>query len=90
MRVFPSYNHEIGFAALSLDGKGVLSYGRCSLVLKSIAIARRATVFWENTVEFCNRVWFLSRKCNCTYAVSHDCREPAKTPQAATPWIQRL
>ncbi len=56
VRVFPSYHQEIGFAALSLDGKGVLSYGRCSLVLKSIAIARRATVFWENTVEFCNRV----------------------------------
>jgi hypothetical protein len=56
VRVFPSYNEEIRFAALSLDGKGVLSYGRCSLVLKSIAIARRATVFWENAVDFCNRV----------------------------------
>jgi hypothetical protein len=56
VRVFPSYNEAIGFAALSLDGKGVLSYGRCSLVLKSIAIERRATVFWENAVEFCNRV----------------------------------
>jgi hypothetical protein len=56
VRMFPSYNQEIRFAALSLDGKGVLSYGRCSLVLKSIAIARRATVFWENAVDFCNRV----------------------------------
>jgi len=56
VRVFPSYNHEIRFAALSLDGMGVLFYGRCSLVLKSIAIQRRATVFWENAVDFCNRV----------------------------------
>jgi hypothetical protein len=56
VRVYPSYNEEIRFAALSLDGKGASSYGGCSLVLKSIAIARRATVFWENAVDFCNRV----------------------------------
>jgi hypothetical protein len=54
--MFPSYHEEIGFAALSLDGKGVGSYGACSLVLKSIAIERRTTVFWENAVDFCNRV----------------------------------
>jgi len=56
VRVFPSYHGNIRFAALSLDGKGVRSYGACSLVLRSIAIARRTTVFWENAVEFCNRV----------------------------------
>jgi len=56
VRMFPSYNEDIRFAALSLDGKGALAYGDCSLVLKSIAIERRASVFWENAVEFCNRV----------------------------------
>jgi hypothetical protein len=56
VRVFPSYHEEIRFAALSLDGRGVRSYGACSLVLKSIAIERRTTVFWENAVDFCNRV----------------------------------
>src|ERR1017187_8687472 len=56
VRVFPSYHEEIGFADLSLDGKGVGSYGACSLVLKSIAIERRTTVFWENAMDFCSRV----------------------------------
>ena len=55
-RVFPFYQKDIRFAALSLDGRGVPSYGQCSLVLTSIAIAARTTVFWENTVDFCNRV----------------------------------
>ena len=55
-RMFPSYHEEIQFAALSLDGKGVLSFGRCCLVLKSLAVARRTSVFWENAVDFCNRV----------------------------------
>lgn len=55
-RVFPFYQREIRFAALSLDGRGVPSYGHCSLVLKSVAIAARTSLFWENTVDFCNRV----------------------------------
>ncbi len=54
--MFPSYHEEIQFGALSLDGKGVLSYGACCLVIKSVAIARRTSVFWENAVDFCNRV----------------------------------
>ena len=56
VRMFPSYHENIHFAALSLNGKGVLAYGACCLILKSAAIARRASVFWENSVEFCNRV----------------------------------
>ena len=54
--MFPHYQQEIRFAALSLNGKGAPSYGECSLVLKSMAIAARTSVFWENTVDFCNRV----------------------------------
>ena len=55
-RVFPFYQKEIRFAALSLNGRGVPSFGDCSFVLKSVAIASRTSVFWENTVDFCNRV----------------------------------
>ena len=54
-RMFPNYHKDVCFAGLSLDGRGVVSYGACSLVLKSNVIAHRATVFWENTVDFCNR-----------------------------------
>ena len=54
-RVFPSYHKDITFGALSLDGRGVASYGACSLVLKSVVIAHRATIFEENTVDFCDR-----------------------------------
>jgi len=55
-RMFPWYHEDIRFGALSLDGKGVLSYGACCLILKSVAIAHRTSVFWENAVDFCNRV----------------------------------
>ena len=55
-RVFLNYPRQISFGALSLDGRGVTSYGACSLVLKPAMIAHRATVFEENTVEFCDRV----------------------------------
>ncbi len=55
-RVFPRYYKDIRFGALSLDGKGVPTYGACSMVLKSSAISLRTTVFWENTVDFCNRI----------------------------------
>ena len=55
-RMFPYFQREIRFGALSLDGRGASSYGACSLVLKSIAISQRSTVFWENSVYFCNRV----------------------------------
>jgi hypothetical protein len=57
VRVFPSYHEHIRFGALSLDGKGLIHlFGACSLVLKSIAVRERTSVFWENTVDFCNRV----------------------------------
>jgi hypothetical protein len=51
--LFPHYHHEIRFAALSLDGTGVSEYGSCSMVLKTQMISERATVFEENSLEFC-------------------------------------
>ncbi len=51
--LFPSYQHEFRFAALSMNGVGVRSYGGCSLVLADAAIRHRATVFEKNSLEFC-------------------------------------
>ena len=51
--LFPHYKDKIRFAALSSDGIGVTDYGSCSLVLKTLAISDRATVFEENSLEFC-------------------------------------
>jgi hypothetical protein len=51
--LFPFYKNEIRFAALSLDGIGVTSYGICSMVLRDIAISDRTTVFEQNSLDFC-------------------------------------
>lgn len=51
--LFPHYHHEIRFAALSLDCRGVRRYGACALTLTDLAIRERATVFEKNSVEFC-------------------------------------
>lgn len=51
--LFPHYKDEIRFAALSLDGIGVTEYGSCSMVLKHLAISERATVFEQNSLDFC-------------------------------------
>jgi hypothetical protein len=51
--LFPHYRDQIRFAALSLDGIGVTDYGSCSMALKHLAISDRATVFEENSLEFC-------------------------------------
>ena len=51
--LFPHYKDAIRFAALSLNGKGVTHYGRCSVVLTDASVRRRATVFEKNSVDFC-------------------------------------
>ncbi len=50
--LFPNYFRDIQFAALTLDGFGPRYYGECSIVLKDIAVAGRATVFEENSFDF--------------------------------------
>lgn len=50
--LFGSYAAEIRYAALSLDGKGLSSYGRFTLVLKDIAVKARATLLEENSYKF--------------------------------------
>lgn len=50
--LFPLYFRRIQFAALTLDGIGVQSYGECSLVLKEALIADRTSVFEDNSAVF--------------------------------------
>lgn len=50
--LFPLYEERIRFAALTLDGLGAQSYGECSLVLREEMIARRTTLFEDNSAVF--------------------------------------
>ncbi|MFN2452946.1 MAG: hypothetical protein ABR577_01865 [Pyrinomonadaceae bacterium] len=50
--LFPGYEKEIRFAALSLDGIGLSNYGECSIILRDELIAHRASVFEENSTVF--------------------------------------
>jgi len=53
--MFPGYQREIRFAALTLDGVGLSNYGKCSIILRTDMIAHRASVFEENCVLFMDR-----------------------------------
>lgn len=50
--VFGSWGTEIVFAALSLDGRGLGTYGVISLELREIAISDRASVLEENSWKY--------------------------------------
>ena len=49
----PHYYQELSFAALTLDGRGMFYYGPYSVILKSLAIEDRASVFDSNPFVFC-------------------------------------
>jgi hypothetical protein len=53
--MFGSYANKIRYAALSLDGKGLSSYGPFTLVLKDVAVRTRATLLEENSYKFYDR-----------------------------------
>lgn len=53
--LFPYYYKEIHFGALSIDRRGVPSYGGYCMALKNISIKDRATVFEENSILFVKR-----------------------------------
>jgi hypothetical protein len=59
--LFTNYEDKIHFAALSLDGVGVRSYGECSLVLREPMIAHRTSVFEENSAAFLGKRQRLQR-----------------------------
>jgi hypothetical protein len=49
---FGSDGSKIRYAALSLDGSGLKSYGGYSIRLRDVAVAHRATLLEENTYAF--------------------------------------
>lgn len=53
--LFPGYAGEIIYAALSLDGSGLKSYGGFALQLREVAIEDRATLLEENSFGFVER-----------------------------------
>jgi len=53
--LFPHYKEHIRFAALSLDGVGLSTFGSCSIELRDEMIGHRASVFDENSVLFIKR-----------------------------------
>jgi hypothetical protein len=53
--LFPNFYKEILFAALTLDGQWLESFGDHAMILKEQMIQRRATVFEENPYEFSKR-----------------------------------
>lgn len=53
--LFPLYHEEMSFAALSLDKSGLKRYGPFTIILKEEVIQHRATVFEENSWDFCQR-----------------------------------
>jgi hypothetical protein len=50
--LFPGYKEDIRFAALTLDDRGLASYGGCFFTLRASLIAHRTSVFEENNVLF--------------------------------------
>lgn len=50
--LFPGYEKEIGFAALSLDGRGLWAFGDCSIQLRESMISNRSSVFVGNSATF--------------------------------------
>jgi len=48
--LFPGYKEQIRFGALSLNERGLSTYGECTLVIRDDMIAHRASVFEENSV----------------------------------------
>jgi hypothetical protein len=66
--LFPLFGKQIRFAALTLDGVGVQSYGECSLVLREDLIAHRASVFEDNSAVFLrDRDYKLPPGCRATW-----------------------
>lgn len=50
--LFPYYKSHVRFAALSMDGLGLVNYGECSVILRADMVSHRATVFEENSTLF--------------------------------------
>jgi len=61
-KLFGGYAGEIRYAALSLDGSGLKSYGAFTLKLREIAIADRTTLLEINSFDFVERYGIQPRQ----------------------------
>lgn len=50
--LFPGFHDRVRFGALTLDERGIRSYGDCDLLARDSMISHRATVFEQNSVTF--------------------------------------
>ncbi len=69
---FPNYQEEIKFAALTLDGLGLKSYGPCSMLCRTEMIAHRASVTEENTVLLFEKLGVRADKLPLGYRATWD------------------
>jgi hypothetical protein len=53
--LFGGYGDKIVYGALSLDGRGLKSYGAYALVLREVAVARRSSILCDNGFDFVER-----------------------------------
>lgn len=73
--LFPEYSEKIIFAALSLNELGIPYYGDYSVGVKEDAIAKRATVFHENSYKFMeSRNVNVASEVPAGYRCSWECR----------------
>lgn len=53
--LFGDYGLDIRYAALSLDGRGLVSYGSCTVSLRDALCQNKATLLEENAYDFVRR-----------------------------------
>jgi hypothetical protein len=53
--VFGTYGEQIRYAALSLDGSGVESYGPFAMKLRDVTITKRASLLEDNSYDFISK-----------------------------------
>ncbi len=51
-KLWGTFGSEIRYAALSLDRKGLSSYGNCSATLRNLHVEHRASILEKNSYEF--------------------------------------
>jgi hypothetical protein len=50
--LYGSYGRDMVYAALTLNNKGLISYGRCSIIIDEDAIKFRTSILEENSYDF--------------------------------------
>ena len=59
--LFGSYGKQIRYAALSLDGNGLNSYGECAMEINSEYIQDRSSLLESNSFDFAQKLNLLNR-----------------------------